>query len=546
MFVRVKSKGPYRYLQVVENHRQDGRTVQHVIGTLGRLDQLSARGQVDDLLRSLSRFASQVRLVEDVRGGRLEAGPARSIGPDLLFGRLWQQLGLQGILQRLLQARQFAFPLERAIDLSVLHRLFASGSDRQAERWRRDVLVPGAEALELHHLYRAMRWLGENKDEVEERLFLRRRNLLTEVTLAFFDTTTLYFQGQGGQTLGRRGHSKEGRNDLQQMVVGAVLTGDGRPVSCAFWPGHHSDQRALLPVVDRARRRFGLHQVCWVADRGMVSAATIAALEARGLRYILGARLRGQREVRRDVLGRPGRYHEVAPNLHVKEVRVEDRRYVVCFNPEEAAKEAADRQAILAALEDKLREGAGSLVGNRGFRRFLSIERGAVRIDLRKVEADARFDGKFVLRTNTDLPAAEVALQYKHLLLVESFFRTLKSVLETRPIYHQWDATIAGHVFVSFLALVLFDELQRRLQARGVQVEWADVRRDLAALAQVEVRDGAQSYLLRTPAQGVAGKVLQAVGLALPPRVRPAPPVVPTRPAVPVSPSASSIPIPGL
>ena len=545
-FVRVKSAGSHRYLQVVENHRERGRTVQHVIGTLGRLDQLTAAGEVDGLIRSLARFADQVRVVAAQAEGRLQAGPAVAVGPNLVFGRLWEQLGIGAILQRMLQRREFEFPVERAVYLTVLHRLFESGSDRQAERWRRDVQVPGAEALELHHLYRAMRWLGENKDDVEEELFARRRDLLTEVTLAFFDTTTLYFHGQGGQFLGWRGHSKEGRNDLRQMVVGAVLTGDGRPVSCEFWPGNHSDQRALLPVVDRARQRFGLHQVCWVADRGMISEKTIAALEERKLRYILGARMRRQKEVKEKVLSRAGRYREVAPNLHVKEVWVGEHRYVVCFNPDEAAKEAADRQAILAAVEDKLREGAGSLVGNRGFRRFLRVDADAVRIDPKKVEADARYDGKFVLRTNTDLPADEVALQYKRLLLVESFFRAVKSMLESRPIYHKWDATIAGHVFCSFLALVLFDELQRRLADRGFQVEWADVRRDLAALEEMEVRDGHRCYRLRTPLQGVAGKVLQAVGVAIPRRVQTDSPVVPSTLAVPSNPRNDAISIPGL
>jgi len=545
-FARIKRKGPYQYVQVVENERDGQRVVQRVIGTLGRLDQLSAKGRVDDLIRSLARFADQVRIVEGHREGRLEAGAVQQIGPDLLFGRLWEQLGIRTILQRMLQRREFEFPVERAVYLTVLHRLFESVSDRQAERWRPDVWVPGAEELELHHLYRAMRWLGENKDEVEEALFARRRDLLTEVTLAFFGTTTLCFHGQGGQFLGWRGHSKEGRGELRQMVVGAVLTGDGRPVSCEFWPGNHSDQRALLAVVDRARERFGLHQVCWVADRGMISEKTISALEERGLRYILGARLRRQKEVSEKVLGRAGRYREVAPNLHVKEVWVDERRYVVCFNPEEAAKDAADRQAILAALEDKLREGAGSLVGNRGFRRFLRIERGAVLIDPKKVEADARYDGKFVLRTNTSLPADEVALQYKRLLMVESFFRAVKSMLESRPIYHKWDATIAGHVFCSFLALVLFDELQRRLQARGVTAEWADIRRDPAALSEVEVRDGDRRYLLRTPLQGVAGKVLQAAGIAIRPRVRPAPDVVPPASPVPANPRSDAISLPVL
>jgi hypothetical protein len=419
-FVRVKSAGDRRYLQVVENRRENGRVVQHVIGTLGRLDQLTASGEVDGLIRSLGRFADQVRIVSAEADGRLEAGPAVAVGPDLAFGRLWEELGIRAILQRMLQSREFEFPVERAIYLTVLHRLFEAGSDRQADRWRRDVRVPGAEDLELHHLYRAMRWLGENKDAVEESLFARRRDLLTEVTLAFFDTTTLYFEGDGGQFLGWRGHSKDGRSDLRQMVVGAVLTGGGRPVCCEFWPGNFTDMRALIPVVDRARERFGLHKLCWVADRGMISAEVIAALEARQLRYILGARMRRQNEVRMAVLGRAGRYHEVAPNLQVKEVWVDDRRYVVCFNPDEAAKEAAEREAILGSLMDKLQEGAGGLVGNTGYRRFLTVARGAVRIDAKKVAADARYDGKFVLRTNTNLPAGEVALQYKRLLMVET------------------------------------------------------------------------------------------------------------------------------
>jgi len=166
-------------------------------------------------------------------------------------------------------------------------------------------------------------------------------------------------------------------------------------------------------------------------------------------------------------------------------------------------------------------------MGNRGFRRFLSIQRGAASINQAKVVADARYDGKFVLRTNTQLPAEEVALQYKRLLLVEQFFRAVKSVVETRPIYHQWDATITGHVFCSFLALVLVDELQRRLAQRGWKLEWDVIRQDLEALCEVEVRDGNEQYLLRTALQGVAGKVLQAAGVAPPPPVRPAARVVP-------------------
>jgi transposase len=372
-----------------------------------------------------------------------------------------------------------------------------------------------------------MRWLGEAKDEVEEALFAGRRDLFTELSLAFFDTTSLYFEGRGGESLGQYGHSKDHRPDLRQMVVGAVLTEDGRPVCCEMWPGNHADSVALLPVVDRLRQRFGLRRVCWVADRGMISPATIGGLEERKLDYILGARLRRQREVTRSVLGRAGRYQEVAENLRVKEVWVGDRRYIVCHNPQEAAKDAEDREAIIKALEDQLRQGLRQLVGNRGYRKFLRVEKDAVSIDLKKVAAEARYDGKFVLRTNTSLPAAEVAVQYKRLLLVEQLFRAAKTVLETRPIFHQWDATIRGHVFCSFLALLLMDELKRRLAAQGLKLEWDVIRQDLQALDQIEVREGDRWYLLRSPLQGVAGKVLQAAGVAVPPSVRPMENVVP-------------------
>lgn len=231
--------------------------------------------------------------------------------------------------------------------------------------------------------------------------------------------------------------------------------------------------------------------------------------------------MRRQREVRAEVLARAGRFHEVADNLQVKEVWVDDRRYIVCHNPREAEKDAADREAIIQALSDQLKRGGSRLVGNSGYRKYLRLQKGAFSLDTKKVEAEARYDGKFVLRTNTSLSAGEVAQQYKRLLLVEQFFRAAKSMLETRPIFHQWDATIRGHVFCSFLALLLYHELQQRLTARDSRAEWDVVRRDLESLAEVPVRDGEQWYLLRAGLQGVAGKVLQAVGVAVPPSVRP-------------------------
>ena len=544
MFFRQKNSGGYTYLQIVENRWEAGRARQRVLVTLGRLDQLAESGQLAALLESGARFCDQITVLSEHRRGELLALRSRRLGAALVFERLWQETGCAKVIREALAERQFGFSVERAIFLEVLHRLISPGSDRAGYAWREAYAVAGVDELDLHHAYRAMAWLGEptgeegtgpsgvrtTKDRIEEALFARRKDLFSSLQMVFFDTTSLSFEGEGGQEIGQHGYSKDHRPDLQQMVVGVVLDQEGWPICCELWPGNTTDVGTLLPIVERLGRRFGIEQVCIVADRGMIRAATLQSLEKQSWPYIVGARMRSQREVREQVLGRGGRYQRVFPRrrkakdpspLAVKEVRVEDRRYVVCLNEEQAIKDAADRQAILAALEDRLHQGSKSLVGNRGFRRYLKVRGEGFQIDRQRVAAEARYDGKWVLRTNTELAPADVALAYKQLWMVEDVFRSMKSLLSTRPIYHRLDETIRGHVFCSFLALVLRTELEDRLAAKGhAGVEWADVIRDLNRVEEVELEKDGKRLLLRTEAVGVAGKVFQAVGVALPPTVR--------------------------
>jgi transposase len=314
------------------------------------------------------------------------------------------------------------------------------------------------------------------------------------------------------------------------MVVGVVLDGQGRPVCCELWPGNTTDVTTLVPIVERLRQRFHIGAVCIVADRGMISAKTIQTLERMpGLTYILGARMRNQKEVKEKVLRRAGRYQEVYPKskdpkapspLKVKEVFVEDRRYIVCHNEDQAQKDAADRQAIVTHLREQLKQGDKSLVGNQGYRRYLKTEGHPFAIDEDKIEAEARFDGKWVLRTNTELSPQDTALKYKQLWMVEQVFRTTKSILETRPIYHKCDETIRGHVFCSFLALVLKTELYERLEQKGRHYEWEDIRRDLEALQETELLLSDKTYFVRTELRGTCHDVIRAAGVAPPPTLR--------------------------
>ena len=544
MYFRKKTSGGRVYLQIAESRRVGGRVQQRVIATLGRLDELEASGQMARLLRSGARFAAHAMVLTAARDDPTAA--VRRLGPALVFERLWAETGCRAVIEEVARQRKHDFALERAIFLTVLHRLMGGGSDLAAVRWREDYRIAGVEALELHHLYRAMAWLGEalpaaqqggrtphaprcTKDLVEERLFSHRRDLFSRLDLVFMDTTSLDFEGAGGQTLGRHGHSKDPRPDWAQMILAVLVDGDGRPVGSEMWPGNTADVTTLIPVIDRLRERFAIGRICVVADRGMISAATVAALEERKLLYLLATRERTDKAVRDAILADPAPYVPLTiakrgreSDYEAKAVTVGGARYIVCRNHREAEKDAADRAAILAKLEQQLMKGDKALVGNTGFRRFLKTEgHGHFAIDTTKAEADAKFDGVFVLRTNTDLDPLAAMLRYKQLWTVEAIFRTAKHLLATRPIFHKLDATIRGHVFCSFLALVLKTELEQRIAAFGRDGSWSEIRADLDSLTETEIVHDDRRFLVRAAPRPAASLALRAAGVALPPTVQP-------------------------
>jgi len=552
MDFRTKRSGGFKYLQMVESHRVNGKPRQTVLATLGRLDALKETGELERLLRSGARLTETGMLLSGVENGETTTIEAKRIGPPLLFERLWRDSSCRSVIEHLLADRKFEFPVERAVFLTVLHRIMDPGSDRAAEKWRSAYSIAGMDAIDLHHLYRAMAWLGEgladqqgrglvprtNKDLIEEQLFAKRRSLFNDVGLAIFDTTSLYFEGGGGTTLGRHGHSKDSRPDLHQMVLGVVIDETGRPICSEMWPGNTADVTTLIPVVTRLRERFLLNRVCVIADRGMVSAKTVATLEAEKIEYILGVREKRSVEIAAVLADKTPFVSLTVPkangrgtlDLQVKEVvrkvkagqgNTRRCRYIVCYNEAEARNDAAAREAALAGLEKALRQGDKALVGNKGFRRFLKIEADShFAIDPDRVAAAAKFDGIYVIRTNAQISPLVVALRYRERWIVEDIFRTAKSIINTRPIFHQRDDAIGGHVFCSFLALLLRKELIDRLVAAGRRLEWADIIHDLDQLVQTDVDQGGRRLRLRAAAPGCSGAVFQAVGVALPPMIR--------------------------
>ena len=546
MFFRKKKTGKYEYLQIVEGYRDKaGKVRQKVLLTLGNLDQLRSSGRLDSLLESGSRFSEKLAMLSEHRAGKSNPVSCKRIGPDAVFGRIWKELGINDAINQCTTDRRFQFDVERAVYHTVIHRLFESGSDRSSLIWRRNFDLSETKELDLHHLYRAMGFLGEphkdqtnrikfaprcNKDEIEELLFDRRRNLFTHLDMVFFDTTSIYFEGDGGESIGQYGNSKDHRPDRKQIVVGVVLDDEGMPLCCEMWPGNITDVTTIKEVVKRFQRCFGIKNVCIVADRGMISKTMTDFLESKesSFSYILGVRLRKVKAIREQVLSRAGRYRIVNPEskrkspLKVKEVKLNDRRYIVCLNETQARKDAHDRECIIESLKTKLKQGDKTLVGNKGFRKYVKTEKNKhFTIDEEKIKSESRFDGKWVLTTDKkNLSAETVALQYKMLWMVENIFRTMKSGLDTRPVYHKLDRTIRGHIFCSFLAILIRRELERRLERRGYNLEWNEILQDIASVEEVTAEISNKKIIFRSELKGCAGKVFQATGVAVPPTVR--------------------------
>jgi transposase len=527
-FIRCNKDGSSRiYLYLCRNYMASGKERQELIAKLGRADVLQESGAVDRLIASLTRYSERC-WVDVEREGGLEHGLC--YGPALVFHRVWENLELDKQLTQLQGRTEVQFSLEEAAFAMVLHRIVDPGSKRQTYAWmHKEVYRPEFEAVELHHLYRALGYLVKGKNSLEEALFARSRDLFSlQVDLVLFDTTLVHFQGRGPEglaTMGRPGNYPE----CVKVLVGLVITGDGFPVAHHVFPGNTADINAFRVALADLRQRFPIRRVIIIADRGVVSGTLIDELEQmnekepdKKIDYILGMRLRKNKEVNEEVLSRTGRFHKVADNLEVKEVLVNDRRYVVCHNTEAEERDSKRREGIIEhAREDLTKKGPKAFVMPRGLRRFVELRGGELLLKESVIKDEARYDGKWVLRTNTDLPTDEVAIDYKGLWRIERAFRELKSGLDIRPVYLRLEEHVRGHILICFLALVMEATLRRLLAETGSHSSYQEVLDDLGHVQANRFEARGKEWLWRTELPGVANDAFRAAGLRPPTRIQP-------------------------
>ena len=510
-----------RYLHLAHNQwdQAAGRSVPKILYGFGREDQLD-RAAIKRLVAALSGLLEPAdALAATVGGGGLAFVESRPLGGAYVLDGLWQRLGIDTVMAKLLTGRRLDPRAERVLFGLVANRALAPSSKLAAATWiSHDVHIDGLPATSDDACYRAMDWLHEVTPALEREVFWQLASLLDlEVDLLFFDTTSSYFEldepdepvardergqvlpqtqtetGDGdGKLAGFRsyGKSKDHRDDLPQIVIGMAVTRTGIPVRVWCWPGNTTDS-ALIRQVKHDLRDWTLARVIWVADRGFASAENRRYLRKGNHHYIIGEKLRSGSAEAAAALSRQGRYQEVAGNLRVKEVRIaEDERFVICYNPDQADRDAAVRTRLVAQLEEtiagadklsatKRAELRGVISTKPGLHRYLRVTPGGLlRIDKHAIKTETNLDGKYLLRSSDPhLATEDIALGYKQLLEVERGWRDMKQIIDLRPIYHRLEDRIRAHVILCWLALLLV-----RVAETTTGQTWPTLRRDLDRL----------------------------------------------------------------
>ncbi len=550
------------YLQLAESVRDpaSGRPSTRIVFNFGRSQDPEVVERLRRLARGILRRVEPGEIVAERPDWKVvDAWP---YGEVYVVEHLWSRLGLKDLLPGLIEdATRTTLPVERACFAMVANRCCAPSSKLYCfEQWlREDVRIDGTAPLDLHHLYRSMDFFEKHKEDIEKALFFKTADLFScDVDLVFYDTTTLHCEideeDAGGHpeakqlgsilagrkeypALRQRGHSKNRRDDVPQVIVGLAMTRDGLPIRSWVFRGDTVDVETVAKVREDLKG-WKLSRSLFVGDAGMVSEANLKTLAAGGGKYVVCVPMRRGDEVTEVVLARAGRYRKVKQNLYVKEVVVGEgerrRRYVVCFNPEEAQRQKLRRRQIIDELYGMLDGLAKNgeitkthskrvcqLRSSERYGRYLRINDGKLELDWSKVVKDKRTDGKFVVHSNDDsLTPEDMALGYKQLASVERAWRLLKNGIRIRPMFHWVPHRICAHVSLTMIALLI-----ERIAENACEDTWRNIRDDLRQVKLVQLSTPEGTVFQVTEPAPAAAKRLKQLGIPRPPlvlRVEPA------------------------
>lgn len=559
MYARVqKIKRPNgqvdEYVQILESYREGGKVRQKVIANLGNKKIL--KNQLSSLLKILkpSLLDSQ----------SIEPQVSASYGVVFLVHHFFSELGLFELFDRLSRSAGFA----DRVALLVANRFSAPSSEHALARWlessyvvdrRGERFLPvwksqgrvKVDLVWLNQFYRTLDILIEHKERIEKEMYFRLRDLFhLKVEVVFYDLTSTYFEGKGPGAIARYGYSRDGRPKNRQVLVGLVMA-NGFPIAHQVFEGHLKDHKTVEGVIEDLGKRFEVGRIIFVGDRGMVTQETLSAVQEQGHGYLVGLVRRRREEIIRYIEGASGLGRECAvgitaqekagsPKSWVWEVKGEREgvRVFVVHSEEREGYERAMRERSmerarkeLEALKEYVAKGKLKSREKIGFHvaKVLSRHQGHRYFDWRiskqggfeyfehpvHLEREKKIEGKYLIQTEEkDLDAVEAVKQYKELSEVERGFRSLKDVIEMRPVYHQKESRVRAHIFVAALSFLLERVLEKKLKSAGLNLSAGEALEALNTVSVVEFDIGVQKKIGVTPGSQRARQVLGVLGVS--------------------------------
>lgn len=508
------------YLQAAESFREGKKVKQRVVHNFGRLDKLTETGKLDKLIENLIEF-SQTYNLKDLQPELFNEEVIYQ-SAILVFKKLWKESGLASILKGLLPKVEGKFDSVAAIEQMVLSRLIEPGSKRVLSFNSKKLSMPDEESFDLHHFYRAMDELYPYLDTIEDKLFERRPFDLfnQKLDVVFFDTTSVKFYGEHPSSLMKKGHSKEKRRDLNQLVVGLLVDCAGVPIARKVFAGNVSDTKTLKPVIEDFKKRFHIDKVILICDKGMMSAANLKLLDDLGWQYIIGGRLKNESFIKEKVLNSPFPYTFIEERLLIKEVNNEETniRYILCYNPIEGWDNYERRNELVEKLLCYEGKDSKTLIKNRGFSSYVKRTGSKITLDYEKIKEEVRYDGRYVLKTNCDLPTSDVVDYYKSIIKVEQCFHQLKGEELIAPLYHWKYRRIETHIFICFLALLIWQQYLEKIKSYDPYLSAGDSWREICNVMGCVLSLNNIKYLVRQEFSPIATKGFRACGVRVPER----------------------------
>lgn len=511
-----------KYAQFVESVRTEKGPRQKILVNLGRIDSQSGRKMLELLAISLVEIIDRLHILNVAKD--IEGKESKEMGCSLVFKKLDEQLGIKKILEKSFKNIKTDFSVEDALFNLILNRLSSPSSKNATTEWQQNQY--DINEYDTHQYYRAMDHLHANKEEIEDQLFQTMKSQSKtsgkDLSVALFDTTSVVYYGEGDEeeSLLKHGFSKARRSDLKQIVVGLAMTKDGVPISHEVFSGNTNDQTCFKETIYKFSRKYNERSVTFVGDRGLINGKNIDSLVSSGFRYILGFKMRSIPKNERSDIFANKKWRPITKELDYRDINYKGQRLVVYYNKERAIKDRFKREELLKRIQEKIKNGTIlTVVSNADYKKFLKIEGKKPSLDIEKIEADALYDGIFILTTNTKFTPGEIVSRYRDLWQCESGFRTLKSELDLQPLFHRKERRIRSHVLICFIALILKTMLLKKMRVIDKEASYSKTLSELKKVQAMYIRIYKMNLVVRTEINNHAKIAFRALGMAFPRKV---------------------------